>query len=286
MSRLPKSLVFIVACFSASSVFAADPSPDDWKWNDPRDVGVPGMSHQTIESNSMQRTVGYQIYLPPQYETEPDRQFPVVYFLHGAGGTESSDAGLAWRVHAEVAASRIAPVIYVFPNGGQRSGYRDSKTSYVRSETMLINELLPHIDTTYRTIDSPDARAVCGFSMGGGGSTRLLLKYPHLFGAAAGLAPALAQNTEAGDGDNCYQHASALTENQCEKLRLYYVIGDDDFLLNRQAPFQKHLKELGIKYTFVLHSGVGHNLGLLTELSADSMIRHLDREMTRWQKQE
>jgi hypothetical protein len=59
------------------------------------------------------------------------------------------------------------------------------------------------------------------------------------------------------------------------------VIGDEDFLYPRQEPFLKHLKELGIQYTSVVHSKVGHNLGILSQLSADSMIRHLDRELQR-----
>ena len=278
--RLLRRLVLLMICSSTSAVLAQESSPDDWKWNDPRDVGVPGMVHRTIESESMQRTVGYQIYLPPQYESEPGRSFPVVYFLHGAGGTESSDAGLAWRVHAEIEAGRIAPVIYVFPNGGARSGYRDSASNYVRSETMIIRELIPHIDAEYRTITYA-IRGICGFSMGGGGSTRLFFKHPGLFSAVAGLAPALDRSRESGDGDNCYVHAAAYPEERRAGVRPYYVIGDDDFLLPRQEPFQMHLKELGINHTFVLHTGLGHNLGKLTELSADSMIRHMDRELSR-----
>jgi enterochelin esterase-like enzyme len=49
----------------------------------------------------------------------------VVYFLHGSTGTEGSDAGLARYVDAAISAGRIAPVIYVFPNGGADSYYRD-----------------------------------------------------------------------------------------------------------------------------------------------------------------
>lgn len=107
-----------VPCFAAED-------PETWKWNDPKDFNIPGLRHGVIESTAMKRSVGYNIYLPPQYENEPTRRFPVVFFLHGAGGTESSDAGLAYTVHAEVKAGTIPPVIYIFPNGGKTSGYRD-----------------------------------------------------------------------------------------------------------------------------------------------------------------
>jgi enterochelin esterase-like enzyme len=255
--------------------------PNTWKWNDPQDLKISGMHHCIIESASMKRTVGFNIYLPPQYEKEPARRFPVVYFLHGSTGTESSDAGLARYVHAEIVAGSIDPVIYIFPNGGAESGYRDWPDSYVKSETLIVRELLPYIDREYRTIAQPGARGICGFSMGGGGAMRLALKYPNLFGAAASLAAALEQTAEDFGGDNCYRHASALSQNDRNHLYLYLVIGEDDYLLSRHKPFLKHLKELGIKYTYVIHSKVTHNLGVYTELSGRAMIEHLSRELAR-----
>lgn len=269
------------AAFGLTLLFSLQASAADtssWKWNDPQDLKIPGLRHGTIESESMKRTVGYNVYLPPQYEKETDRGFPVVYFLHGSGGTESSDAGLAHTVHAEVIAGRIEPVIYVFPNGGKTSGYRDSADGTVKAETLLIRELLPHIDRTYRTVTRPEERGICGFSMGGGGAIRLALKYPSHFGAAASLAAALEETPDANSGDNSYQHASKLTRGQKDVLRLYLVVGEDDFLFPRHAPFLRHLKELGVPYTYVVHAKVGHNLGLLNQLSAEAMIRHLDRE--------
>ncbi len=267
----------VLGLLPANSIAATD--PETWKWNDPQDLKVPGLRHGTIESASMKRTVGFNVYLPPQYEQEPARRFPVVYFLHGASGTESSDAGLAWHVHAEIVAGRIQPVIYVFPNGGAYSGYRDATTNYVRAETLLIQELLPHIDRTYRTQARPEARGICGFSMGGGGAMRLALKYPDLFGAAGSLAAALDKAPEDADGDNVYRHATALTKAQRDRLRLYLVVGEDDFLFPRHAPFLGHLKGLGLGYTFVVHSKVGHDLGKLTEMSGEAMIRQLDHEL-------
>jgi enterochelin esterase-like enzyme len=273
-----------VGAIGLGSASGADPDPKDpntWKWNDPRDLGIPGLQHGTIESASMRRTVGFNIYLPPQYEKEPGRRFPVVYFLHGTTGTESSDAGLARSVDAEISSGRIAPVIYVFPNGGSGSYYRDWPENYVRAETMLIRELLPFVDQHYRTIDRSLARGICGFSMGGSGAIRLVLKYPGLFCTAAALAAAIDKTPEDFGGDNCYRHASALTREQRESLYLFMVIGGDDFLLPRQEPFLRHLKDLGIRYTYVVHSNVGHNLGKYEELSGQAMIEHMSRELVK-----
>ena len=262
----------------ATSLFAAE-NPETWKWNDPKELTIPGLRHETIESATMKRTVGYCIYLPPQYEKEPERRFPVVFFLHGAGGTESSDAGFAGLVHHEVTAGTIAPVIYVFPNGGKTSGYRDWTNANVKAETLLVRELLPHIDREYRTRARPETRGICGFSMGGGGALRLSLKYPDLFGSAASLAAAIEKSGDANGGDNSYQHATALAKERMDALRLLLVIGEDDFLYKLHPPFAQHLKETGIAYTLVTHSKVGHDLGKLTALSGAEMIRHLARQM-------
>ncbi len=274
---LPGICALVLAGVPAGAPNEEDPSA--WKWNDPRDLKIPGLHHGTIESASMRRTVGFNVYLPPQYEKEPNRRFPVVYFLHGSTGTESSDAGLARIVDTEVNSGRIEPVIYVFPNGGAESNYRDWPDKNVKAETLIVRELLPYIDRQYRTIDRPAARGICGFSMGGGGAIRFALKYPGLFCTAASLAAGLDQGVEDAGGDNCYRYATALGQADRDRLYLYLVVGGDDFLLPRHEPFIKLLRDLGIRYTYVIHSKVGHNLGLYTELSAQAMIEHLSREL-------
>ena len=232
----------------------------------------------------MKKTVGYCIYLPPHYEKEKERRFPVVYFLHGAGGTESSDVGLSGNVHALVTAGVIPPVIYVFPNGGKQSGYRDWDDGKVKAETLIIKELVPHVDQQFRTLAKPETRAVCGFSMGGGGAMRFALKYPDLFGTAASLAAALDASADANKSDNVYAHAAAYPADRKEKLRLLLIVGETDSLYARQTAFLPHLKKHGIAATSVVHSQVGHNLGLLNQLSADDMVRHLARQMAAMKK--
>ena len=274
-------LWLLPASAAAAGAPEAKPDPSTWKWNDPKDLGISGLRHGTIESASMRRTVGFNVYLPPQYGSEPGRRFPVAYFLHGSTGTESSDAGLARRVHAEILAGRIAPVIYVFPNGGAESYYRDWPDGTVMAETLLIRELLPWIDGHYRTMDRPGARGICGFSMGGVGAIRMALKHPELFGTAAALAAALEQSPDDFGGDTCYRYASALSQADRSRLYLYLVVGEDDFLYPRHTPFISRLKELGIRYTYVVHARVTHNLGVYTELSGDAMIEHVSRELAR-----
>ena len=106
------------------------------------------------------------------------------------------------------------------------------------------------------------------------------MKYPDLFGSAASLAAAIEKSADANGGDNAYQHASALSKEHKDALRLFMVVGEDDSLFKVHPPFAQHLKESGIAYTLVTHSKVGHDLGKLTTLSGTEMIRHLARQMS------
>src|SRR5262249_55921810 len=134
--------------------------------------------------------VGYNVWLPPGY-AQSDVRYPVMYFLHGAGGNENSDAGgVSGIVSRLLEQKRIPPGICVFPHGGLSGQLRQPMTK-VMGETLIIKELVPLIDKTYRTKATREARVISGFSMGGGGAVRLALKHPDLFSAAASWAGAL-----------------------------------------------------------------------------------------------
>ena len=61
-------------------------------WVNPKLPPGPGLSHHVLESKAMGHDVGYVVWVPPDYDAKADRRYPVIYFLHGAGGNESSDS--------------------------------------------------------------------------------------------------------------------------------------------------------------------------------------------------
>jgi len=125
--------------------------------------------------------VGYCIYLPPGYDTNRSARYPVIYNLHGAGGDETRGLLAAEVLDEGIRSQRWPEMILVFPNGGKTTLYKDSYDGKSLPETAFIKELIPHIDSSYRTIAARHGRCIEGFSMGGRGSTRLALKYPELF---------------------------------------------------------------------------------------------------------
>ena len=158
--------------------------PPSIQWTNPPDEKTPlapQTQHLTYRSKIAGQDIGYCIYLPKQYESSPNRRFPVIYNLHGNGGHESKGMLNAEVLDEGITAGRWPPVIMVFPNGGHSTFYKDSADGKFPMESIFIKELIPFIDKTYRTVADGSGRCIEGFSMGGRGSTRLAVKYPEMF---------------------------------------------------------------------------------------------------------
>ncbi|HVK04934.1 MAG TPA: alpha/beta hydrolase-fold protein, partial [Armatimonadaceae bacterium] len=241
------------------------------RWNNPDGPAIPGVEHGVLRSPSMDREVGYNVYLPPGYKDGKDR-YPVVYFLHGAGGNENSDAGgFSALVRKQIEAKAIPPVICVFPNGGM-SGYADRPEQKVMGETLIVRELIPHIDAKYRTVAAREGRAVCGFSMGGGGAIRLALKYPDLFAAAGSWAGALGARRGGPTGSP----ATLVKENADKvrgRVRLLLVVGDKDMTYGGHPALVAALKDSKIAHEYEVLPGVGHDLGAYHQKTGERMVR-------------
>lgn len=132
-----------------------------------------------------------QLYLPPQYETEPDRRFPVIYWLHGGFGDARQGGQMVERIHAAIGAGLMPPAIVVLPHILPIGWYVDSKDGARPLEQITAFDLVGHIDSTYRTIATAAARTVEGFSMGGFGALHLGLKHPKVFSKVSAVGPAI-----------------------------------------------------------------------------------------------
>src|SRR6266576_23252 len=82
-------------------------------------------------------------------------------------------------------------MIIVLVNGMRDSFYCDSKDGKWPIESVIVKELIPHIDQTYRTVARREMRAVEGYSMGGYGAAHIGFKYTELFGLVGVMAGAL-----------------------------------------------------------------------------------------------
>jgi enterochelin esterase-like enzyme len=144
-------------------------------------------------------------------------------------------------------------------------------------ESVIIKNLIPHIDATYRTIPSREARAIEGHSMGGYGALRLGFKYPNLFAAVTGNSPALiaVEGFTAGSnlemfqatfgGDRTYYDESGpwtIAEKNAAEVRkqsIRVICGDKDGLFPRSEYMNGILTKLGIPHEFIPVPGSPHN---------------------------
>lgn len=144
-------------------------------------------------SEALGRTMPYGIYLPPSYDSDPNRRYPVVYMLHGAGGHYSEWVAYGLPESAEdlIWNSEIQPVIIVMPQGDQSYFVNHVGTDGVRWGDYIAFDLVAHIDATYRTIPQPSSRAIGGLSMGGFGALQLAFTHSEIFGVVGAHSPAL-----------------------------------------------------------------------------------------------
>ncbi len=139
-------------------------------------------------------------YLPPQYFTEPQRRFPVVYLLHGSPGMPADwlRAGGAEQTGAHLAAAGT-PALIVMPAMSHHwlddSDCVDSVR--LKAETHLLRDVLPTVDGTLRTLSAPASRVVAGMSAGGYCALNLGLRHPDVFHAIVNLS-GLDRPTHAG----------------------------------------------------------------------------------------
>jgi enterochelin esterase-like enzyme len=159
-------------------------------------VEGPNLHYKTFDSQAAGEKVSYLIYMPPDYETAKEKRYPVVYWLHGIGGTQEGMPAMAERLTKAIHEGKTPAMIVVYVNGMIRSSYVDSADGKTPVESVTIKELLPHIDATYRTIASREGRMVEGFSMGGGGAAKWGFKHPEVFGSISIIDGALHSSDE------------------------------------------------------------------------------------------
>ena len=111
------------------------------------------------------------VYTPPGYE-KSTRRYPVLYLIHGGGDTAISwsTVGRANDILDNLLAEKKAvPMIVAMPSGWTPKGGQVMTSDATKDpfNDEMLKDIIPFIDSTYRTVATPDARALSGLSMGG-----------------------------------------------------------------------------------------------------------------------
>ena len=269
-------------------------SSDPFSWvNQPSkaSVEVP-IQHKTFRSQSMGADVGYCIYLPPNYEKSErtKSRYPVVYYLHGGRpGSELKSIGLSACIEKAIQSNRVPPMIYVFINGGPMSHYDYPQIENGQGESVFIEELIPHIDSTYRTIASRKGRGIEGFSQGGRGTARIMFRHPELFCSAAPGGGGFATEKKISENDghesdrvvfaegyNAYDTARLYASSEKQKqypLRVLIHVGTKGFNYENNLEYMKFLNQLGIKFEKLVVQDVPHSAHKIYERQGDALMK-------------
>ncbi|MBQ1850477.1 MAG: esterase family protein [Lachnospiraceae bacterium] len=186
-----------------------------------KDVKYGEFSHGTYASKTCGLERGYSILLPADYGT--DKQYPVLYLLHGIFGNEYSFSGDASNKIKEIVGNMAAeglidetivvcPNMYASSDPAQQPGFdAESCLPYDNFINDLVNDLMPHIESEYSVLTGRENTYLAGFSMGGRETIFITLQKPELFGyvCAMSAAPGIVATT-----DKFMTHPGQLEESE------------------------------------------------------------------------
>ena len=238
----------------------------------------------TLPSKILNMERKYAVYLPPDYDTS-QRSYPVLYLLHGSGDDQTGWVQFGEVQHLADEAIRngtATPMIIIMPDADTgRRGYVNTPDGKWNYEDFFFQELIPHVEKTYRVRHDKRYRAVAGLSMGGGGSFLYALHHPELFAAACPLSPdcgplslaAAKEHILRGNKDAIYTDAQveayykyrsvlalvdAIPDDQKKAVRWYIDCGDDDILYEGSCLVHIAMKKKEVPHEFRVSDGA-HN---------------------------
>lgn len=250
----------------------------------PSGDGTAGVRHLEFHSAAYGRARRFGLWLPPSY-ANGQKRYPVLYWLHGKGGDPRRSAHVVQYLQQAIREGRIPETIMVWPDGDSDRFYSDSVDGRTPVESMIIRDLVPYIDTHFRTIASPRGRLIEGFSMGGFGALKLAAKYPDLFGSVVAYgAPRLDANLGMGGADAAifrevfggdmekfrretpvWLFAAGADRIRASGLKIRIVAGSDDGTRHSVLRLHEALVRLGIAHEYEVLPGVRHAPGLYYE---------------------
>jgi enterochelin esterase-like enzyme len=241
------------------------------------------------------RSVLFNVYLPPGYDSGTT-SYPVLYDLHGLTDSRDTNPGPVIRsFEAGMRAGVVGPLIVVFPQSFADGYYADSRDGARPGETQMIRELIPFVESSFRTLSHRARRGISGFSMGGFGALAYATKYPERFSIGIGYDSAL--DTWAtlvgrrayiaaaafGNDESAFDQISpwasatrnAATLTDSVTLRIVPGVQYRDF----NVAFQTHLTTLGIPHGFT-QTDCPHDYNCLIDREGASSWALIQAEFT------
>jgi enterochelin esterase family protein len=203
------------------------------------------------------------VYTPPDYDTKPAARYPVLYLQHGAGEDErgwSTQGRMNFIMDNLIAAGKARPMIVVMDKGyatkpGEALAPPGKAGANAFAEVVL-SDLVPLIDSTYRTLADREHRAVAGLSMGGGQALQIGLTNLDKFAFIGGFSAAVFKFDPKTAFGGVFNDPAAFNQ----KVHLFYLhAGTAEGQFHATAKgMTDSLTKAGIKSVFVESPGTAH----------------------------
>ncbi|MBN2610988.1 MAG: esterase [Bacteroidales bacterium] len=203
------------------------------------------------------------VYVPPGYDREPDRKYPVLYLRHGGGGNETSwyNEGCAGIILDNLLAEgKAEPMIIVMTNGnvetGVPGGYNDEAIAVTSDE--LFTDVIPLVEAHYRVYTDQQNTAVAGLSMGGGQSFYIGLRNKEKFAYVGVFSTGLFGGIGGTEFDAESAIPGLLSDAAFfnENLQLFYLsCGEQDPRLEPTKQLIDNFRQHGLDVEFETYPG-------------------------------
>ena len=215
------------------------------------------------------------VYTPPGYDKNTSARYPVLYLQHGMG---EDDTG--WSVQGKanlildnlLAEGKAVPMIIVMDKGyaskpGQSSSRNPGESGGGQGgvsafEEVLINEIIPMIDATYRTLSDRDHRAMAGLSMGANQTIQITMNNLDKFSYIGGFSGTSNFPSTSEIDPDTFMNGKFRDGEALNKLINLFWLGmgtkEPDPFPGSVGAFRAMLEKTGVKYVYYESRGTAH----------------------------
>jgi enterochelin esterase-like enzyme len=254
--RAPRNLV---------PILPALPAPNDTSFYANNDV-----PHGKVEQVNYKTSAGTEkrmhVYLPPGYDPNADKRYPVLYLNHGGGGndtdwtrTNPSSGGFAHLILDNlIAAGKARPMIIVMPNTSRVVSGTPAKLGEDDACTQeYLKDIIPYVDSHYRTRANRESRAVAGLSMGGFVTLNTGLTHLETFGELYVYSSGYWPEQVPAFQENIKTLLSDPNINDRFRMPIYFAAGEIDAAMPNSQRTLAVFNNYGVRNFWVLSSN-GH----------------------------
>lgn len=185
------------------------------------------------------------VYTPPKYDKNPDKKYPVFYLISGTTDTEEvyfKVGKMNLILDNLIAEGKAKEMIVVLPYGNPSKYYPAGTVDFSQGDLFskdLLNDLMPYVESNYRTLNDRDSRAIGGFSRGGNQGLSFGLMNIDKFSYLCSYSSFTAKDIK-----GVYDNAKKTNR----KLNLLWLgVGTDDFLYGDAKEYMEFLDDRGIR---------------------------------------